>query len=459
MAALPPDVPAIAALERGRLLRKAVPRRAHAGWTAPAERDPVATVVASNEGRLPELVPIRMGRMAASPFAFLRGSAAVMAADLALTPTMGENVQLCGDAHLSNFGIFASPERRLVFDVNDFDETHVGPWEWDVKRLAASFVVASRANGYPEATCREMARFVGRTYRTSIRRFAGMRALEVWYSSIDVEQLIASAASNPATRRVSAAHPDPARRSAAARSLSALGKLSILDPVTGGWLIRDRPPLLQRLPDDDPGRTVLPALMTGYLRSLSPDRRILVEKHRLLDVALKVVGVGSVGTRCYVALFAGPAGGPLILQVKEARASVLEPYVKHARHRHQGERVVTGQRIMQAVSDGFLGWTNSPVTKTEYYVRQLHDMKYSIDPAALRPPGMELYAQTCAWALARAHARSGNPATIAGYLGVGEVFDEALAAFAADYADQTERDHAALAAAIRSGTVAAEVGV
>jgi uncharacterized protein (DUF2252 family) len=460
LAALPPDVPAIAALERGRLLRKAVPRRAHAGWTAPAERDPVATVMASNEGRLPELVPIRMGRMAASPFAFLRGSAAVMAADLALTPTMGENVQLCGDAHLANFGIFASPERRLVFDVNDFDETHIGPWEWDVKRLAASFVVASRANGFPEATCRQMARFVASTYRTSIRRFAGMRALEVWYSSIDVEQLIARAAANPAiARRYRGAIRIPLDEARRRDHISALGKLSVLDPVTGGWLIRDRPPLLQRLSEDDPGRAGLPTLYEGYLRSLSADRRVLVEKHRLLDVALKVVGVGSVGTHCYVALFAGPAGGPLILQVKEARASVLEPYVKHVRHPHQGERVVTGQRIMQAVSDSFLGWTRSPVTNTEYYVRQLHDMKYSIDPAALRPPGMELYAQVCAWALARAHARSGNPATIAGYLGVGEVFDDALAAFAADYADQTERDHAALLAAIDSGTVAAQIGV
>jgi uncharacterized protein (DUF2252 family) len=240
--------------------------------------------------------------------------------------------------------------------------------------------------------------------------------------------------------------------------LSALGKLSITT-ADGSWLLRDRPPLLQRLPDDDPSRAVIPVLYRSYLRSLAPDRRVLVERHRLLDVALKVVGVGSVGTRCYVALFAGPAGGPLILQVKEARVSVLEPYVKHRRIRHQGERVVNGQRIMQAVSDIFLGWTKSPVTGTEYYVRQLHDMKYSVDVASLRPPAMGVYARICAWALARAHARSGDPATIAGYLGRGEVFDEALVAFAAAYADQTERDHAAFAAAIKSGTVVAEAGV
>ena len=458
IASLPPDVPAVAALERGQLLRTDVPRRSHAGWTPTRDRDPVATVLASNEGRLPDLVPIRMGRMVASPFAFLRGSAAVMAGDLALTPQMGESVQLCGDAHLANFGIYASPQRRLVFDLNDFDETRVGPWEWDVKRLAASFVVASRENGFPESTCRDMARFVARTYREAIRQFAGMRALEVWYSSIDVEELIARAATSARVRRYRGAiviSLDEARRR---DHISALGKLSVPHPERG-WLIRDRPPLLRRLPDDDPGRAVIPALHRSYLRSLAPDRRVLVEKHRLLDVALKVVGVGSVGTRCYIALFAGPAGGPLILQVKEARSSVLEPYLKHGRHRNQGERVVTGQRIMQAVSDSFLGWTKSPATHTEYYVRQLHDMKYSIDPAGLGPPGMELYAGVCAWALARAHARSGNPATIAGYLGVGDVFDDALAAFAGDYADQTERDHAALAAAIKSGKVVAETGI
>jgi len=459
IAALPPDVPAREALERGRLLRKTAPRSSHDAWQPWPDRDPVATVLASNEGRLVDLVPIRMGRMVTSPFAFLRGSAAVMARDLARTPTMGEEVQLCGDAHLANFGIYASPERRLVFDLNDFDETHPGPWEWDLKRLAASFVVASRENGFSDDAARTTAVFVGRTYRETIRRFAGMRALEVWYASLDVEKLIAEAEAARIRSRYRGAIDislDDARRR---DHIAALGKLSEPDPSGTGWLIRDRPPLLQRLPDDDPGRAAVPSLLRSYLRSLLPDRRVLVAKHRLLDVALKVVGVGSVGTRCYIALFAGPAGGPLILQVKEARASVLEPYVKHVRHRHQGERVVTGQRIMQAVSDSFLGWTKSPVTQTEYYVRQLHDMKYSIDTLELRPPGMELYAEVCAWALARAHARSGNPATIAGYLGPGDVFDQALASFAVAYADQTERDHAALDAAIRSGKVAAEHGV
>ena len=454
VASLPPDSPAAAALERGRLLRKTVPRGSHGHWSTPEPRDVVATLARSNEGRIPALIPIRIGRMIASPFAFLRGSAAVMAGDLATTATMGSMVQLCGDAHLANFGIFASPERRLVFDLNDFDETHVGPWEWDVKRLAASFVVASRENGYSEATCRDMARIAAMSYRAWIRRYAGQRALEVWYSHIPVQAIIDRVQATRERHGLRISIAEAQRRD----HLAALGKLSIRTP-DGGWLLRDRPPLLLRLPDDDPGRNTIPELYADYVHSLRTDRRILVEKHRLLDVALKVVGVGSVGTHCYVALFRGPAGGPLVLQVKEARESVLAPYVKARGPRHQGERVVTGQRIMQAVTDVFLGWTRSPDTGTEYYVRQLHDMKYSINIAALRPVGMQLYAETCAWALARAHARSGNPATIAGYLGPGERFDDAIATFAARYADQTERDHAALVAAVRSGKVEATIGI
>ena len=457
--ALPPDSPAVFALERGRERRGAIPRRQHAAWTPTPDRvDPVAAMRATNEGRLPELVPIRIGRMLASPFAFLRGSAAVMAADLASTPTMGSVVQLCGDAHLANFGVYASPERRLVFDLNDFDETSRGPWEWDLKRLAASLVVASRENGYPEDVCRDIARSAGREYRRWIRTYASMRALQVWYAAIPIEHILERVEQ---ARAAAVGHLgldfsiEEAQRK---DHLAALGKLSTKVPG-GGYLIRDRPPLIVRLPDDDPGRSAFPYLYRSYVRSLRPDRRILVEKHRLLDVALKVVGVGSVGTRCYVAMFAGPAGGPLILQVKEARESVLAPYVRGRRFRHQGERVVTGQRIMQALSDSFLGWTRSPVTGTEYYVRQLHDMKYGFDIGGLRSPGMGLYGEVCAWALARAHARSGNPAEIAGYLGRGPRFDEALASFAVTYADQTERDHAALVAAVRVGKLEAHTGI
>jgi uncharacterized protein (DUF2252 family) len=451
---LPADSPAAAALVRGRLARGAVPRRSHSVWTPAPTRDAIAVLMASNEGRLPELVPIRIGRMIASPFAFLRGSAAVMSADLAGTPRMGAAVQLCGDAHLANFGIFASPERRLVFDLNDFDETYVGPWEWDVKRLAASVVVASRESGFAEPTCRDTARVAAGSYRAWIQQYAGQRALEVWYAHIPIETIIARVEAARARAGLRISITEAQRRD----HLSALGKLTIRAPG-GEWLLRDRPPLLLRLPEGAPDRAALPHLYAAYLRSLAPDRRVLVEKHRLLDVALKVVGVGSVGTRCYVALFKGPAGGPLILQVKEARESVLAPYVRARRPRHQGERVVSGQRIMQAVSDMFLGWTSSPVSGVEYYVRQLHDMKYSIDITALRPAGMELYAEVCGWALARAHARSGNPALIAGYLGRRERFDDALASFAVAYADQTERDHAALVASVRSGRVAAETGV
>jgi uncharacterized protein (DUF2252 family) len=454
-ATLPPDSPAAVSIAHGRARRKAVTRRSHASWTPPQDRvDPVDTLIASNEGRLPELTPIRIGRMLVSPFAFLRGSAAVMAGDLAATPTMGSIVQLCGDAHLANFGIYASRERRLVFDLNDFDETYRGPWEWDVKRLATSFVVASRDNGYSGSASRDMARIVGTEYRRWIRTFAGMRALEVWYASIPIESII-KRVEQARLRQDLLSDVDNARRR---DHLSALGKLSVVNPA-GGWLLRDRPPLLLRLPDDDPSRPMLSKMYQSYLRSLTPDRRILVQKHRLLDVALKVVGVGSVGTRCYVALFAGPAGGPLVLQVKEARESVVAPYVWGRHPKHEGERVVTGQRIMQALSDSFLGWTKSPITGTEYYVRQLHDMKYGVDLAGLRPQGMALYAEVCAWALARAHARSGDPAEIAGYLGAGPVFDDAIAAFGVAYADQTERDHAALVEAVRMGRIAAQTGV
>jgi uncharacterized protein (DUF2252 family) len=453
LANLPADSPAAAAFERGRRLRKSVPRRNHADLATHHGRDAVATVIASNEGRLEELVPIRIGRMLASPFAFLRGSAAVMAGDLARTPTTGAQVQLCGDAHLANFGIYASPERRLVFDLNDFDETHPGPWEWDVKRLAASFVVASRANGYPEATARDTGRSVAAAYRHWIRRYAAQRALMVWYSVIPIEAIIEQAERVRRGGGVRVSIEEAQRKD----HIAALGKLSET-AADGSWLIRHRPPLVQRLAEDDPGRIAVPEIYRDYVRSLAPERRVLVEKHRFLDVALKVVGVGSVGTRCYVALFAGPTGGPLVLQVKEARASVLAPYVKGARRRHQGERVVTGQRIMQAVSDSFLGWTRGP-SGIEYYVRQLHDMKYGLDIERLQPEGMELYAEVCAWALARAHARAGNPALIGGYLGRGDAFDEAIASFAVAYADQTERDHAALRAAVRQGRLAAESGI
>jgi uncharacterized protein (DUF2252 family) len=349
--------------------------------------------------------------------------------------------------------VYASPERRLVFDLNDFDETHPGPWEWDLKRLVASFVVAARDHGFDEAAARETARRAASSYRTSIRSFAGRKALEVWYEHIPVEAILKRVEAGRARRELRISLADAQRRD----NMAALGKISRKSGET--WLIRDKPPLMMRLADDDPSRQAIPALYRSYLRSLAPDRRVLVEKYHFIDTALKVVGVGSVGTRCYVALYAGPAGGPLVLQMKEARRSVLAPYVRRQVRGHQGKRVVDGQRLTQAFSDIFLGWTRSPVTGSDYYVRQLYDMKYGFDLEGVSSPGMGLYAEVCGWALARAHARSGNPAVIAGYVGAGEALDDALVDFAAAYADQTERDHEAFAQEIRAGRIAATTGV
>ena len=452
---LPPDSPAALALERGRSLRTAVPRRSHGGWTPAADRpDPVATLMASNEGRLPHLVPIRIGRMLASPFAFLRGSAAVMAADLATTPVTGSMVQLCGDAHLANFGVFASPERRLVFDLNDFDETHRGPWEWDVKRLAASFVVASRENGYPEATCRDMARTVAWELPRWIRTYAGMRALQVWYAAIPIESII-----ERVERARDRAYLDIAIDEARRRDhLGPSGSSRSRRPVAAGSSAIGR-----RSCSDSPTTTrVGPPCRPCTPPTFGPWRRTVASSWRSTDCWTSPSRSSASAASARAATSpCSPARPAARWSCRSRRpASPCWPRTSAARrHGHQGERVVTGQRIMQAVSDSFLGWTKSPVTGTEYYVRQLHDMKYGIDIGGLRPAGMRLYAEVCAWALARAHARSGNPAEIAGYLGAGDVFDEAIAAFAVAYADQTERDHAALAAAVRAGRLAVETGV
>jgi hypothetical protein len=462
--ALPPDSRAAFSLERGRSRRADVPRRLHGDWKPAHDRPDVAqTLDASNEGRLPDLVPIRIGRMLASPFAFLRGSAAVMANDLADTPHIDSRVQLCGDAHLANFGVFASPERRLVFDVNDFDETYRGPWEWDLKRLAASVVVAARENGFSESTNRDMARLTSWRYRRWMRRFAGMRALQVWYAAIPIESIIErveAARALPGGGTTIEISLDEARRK---DHMAAFGKLSIAAPG-GGWLIRDRPPLLQRLADDDPDRDGLAHLRAGYLRSLAPDRRLLVEKHRLLDVALKVVGVGSVGTRAWIALFLGVDGtDPLFLQLKEAQPSVLERFVGKSEYSNSGQRVVAGQRVMQATSDIFLGWQHVPEgldgKPRDFYVRQLKDWKGSFPFEALVPAGASAYGRACAWTLARAHARSGDRFALAAYLGKSVSFDHAIATFAEAYADQNERDYQALAEAVKEGRVPAETGL
>jgi uncharacterized protein (DUF2252 family) len=451
----------------GRAARAAMPRSRLGEWApAPDRRDPLAILAEQEQSRVPDLVPIRHGRMAASPFAFYRGAAAVMAADLAAGPGSGLEVQLCGDAHLVNFGGFASPDRDLVFDVNDFDETHPGPFEWDVMRLAASFEVAGRDRGFDEAMRREAAQWAARSYREAIREFAAMSTLGVWYSRLDVagiEQRWGREAGGKAVRNIQ-------RLAAKAESKNHLKAFSRLTRLVGGELqFASDPPLLvpvsELFSDVDATRfreTVAGAL-SAYRDTLNDDRRRLIDRYRFIDLARKVVGVGSVGTRCWVALMVGrDEGDPLFLQVKEAEASVLEPYVGRSQYANHGQRVVEGQRLMQAASDIMLGWCRvvgvDNVTR-DFYMRQLWDWKVSANLETMVPGTFHVYAQICGWTLARAHARSGDAAAIGGYLGSGTTFDRAMGAFASRYADQNEADHRALVAAVADGRMDAVAGV
>jgi uncharacterized protein (DUF2252 family) len=388
---------------------------------------------ATNHRRVPELVAIRKARMRASPFAFLRGAPAVMAADLATTPVTGINVQACGDAHLLNFGLFATPERNLVFGLNDFDETLPGPWEWDVKRLTTSFVVAARTVGTGPDPARRAALATVRTYREQLARFAGMRALEVWYSRVDASTIEALAGGRRRRRAVTG-------RLAAAQhhtNLDALPRLT--EPAAGGRRFVEDPPLLTHV--DECGEDWVGEVLARYRASLPEERRRLLARFRPHDAARKVVGVGSVGTRCYVVLLLGARDDdPLLLQVKQATASVLEPYAGRSRHRHHGRRVVVGQHLLQTASDIFLGWTGDGAA--HYYVRQLWDMKGSMQLETMSGGDLVEYGRLCGWVLARAHARSGDAAAISGYLGTGDRFDGAVADFAEAYADQTETDYA-----------------
>jgi uncharacterized protein (DUF2252 family) len=433
----------------GRTLRQDVPRSAHAGWEPTRSRpDIIDTLEASNRGRLKSLVPIRYGRMLESPFAFLRGSAAVMAVDLAGTPRTGIRTQICGDAHLANFGGFATPERNLIFDLNDFDETLRGPWEWDLKRLAASIVVCGRVNGLRDDDCRDAVLAAMRCYRERMRTYADMRFLDIWYERIDAEQALDHGKSK--LKPLEKAFDKGRRRT----NVELLPKLA--EQAEGTWLIVDDPPLLTHHVTALARR--LPELFASYKLSLPADRRLVVERYRLVDLARKVVGVGSVGTRCYVALLLGSNDDdPLFLQIKEARRSVLEQVLGRATYSSHGERVVAGQRIMQAASDLFLGWTR--VGRRHYYVRQLRDMKCSVDLDDLDEDELTDYATLCGLATARAHACSGDAARIGGYLGKGDGFDEAIATFARAYADQTERDFETLVAAVRSGRIHARTDV
>jgi uncharacterized protein (DUF2252 family) len=446
---------------RGRGARTATPRSSHAALELAADRDPVAILEAQGAGRVQELLPIRYGRMLESPFAFYRGAAAVMAHDLAPSPRTDLRVGLVGDAHLANFGGYASPERNLVFDINDFDETTRGPFEWDVKRLAASVEIAGRSVGLAKAKRQAAVLAAVRSYRDAMRAFAKMRNVDVWYARADVDSIAAALRSAQERRDVErqAAH---ARVDSTAHDLAAL-----THTVDGEPRFVSKPPLIvpvEELLEGHPNRVEhLREIYRQYRRSLAPERRRLLESFRYAHLARKVVGVGSVGMRSWVLLLLGRDNeDALILQLKEAGPSVLEAFVGRAEHSNNAQRVVVGQRVAQAASDIFLGWTrveDEQRNARDYYVRQHRDWKMSIDVERMDARGLATYAGWCAWSLARAHARSGDRIAVAAYLGRGDVFDRAVAEFAAAYADQNERDHAALAAAARDGRLTATEGV
>jgi uncharacterized protein (DUF2252 family) len=443
---------------RGKDARAAAPLESHAEFGPDRSRDPVGLLLEQEKSRVPELVPVRHGRMLVSPFTFYRGAALPMAADLATTPTSGLRVQLCGDAHLSNFGAFASPARRLVFDVNDFDETLPGPFEWDIKRLAASLAVAGRDNGFPAKARRKIVLAGTEAYRTAMRAFAVQPFLAVWYAHLDVDDAIAQYRSQMKAKRVKATEKLVAKAHTR-DSMQALSKLTT--QADGQRRIISDPPLIQPVeevfPDEQAGAISEAVRQTlgKYRRTLQSDRKHLLEQFTLVQVARKVVGVGSVGTRCWIALMdAGDGTEPLFLQPKEAETSVLARYCGGSQYANQGERVVAGQHLMQAESDIFLGWTHvvgPDGVDRAYYIRQLKDWKFSAPIEQMIPSGMAVYAQMCGWTLARAHARSGDRIALAAYLGGSAKFAQAIADFAEAYADQNERDYAALQAAVKDG--------
>ncbi len=478
---------------RGKQARDRTPPPAHAGWEPAADRpDPVKLLEEQNTTREPDLVPVRHGRMMVSPFTFYRGSAKIMASDLAGSPTAGLGVQLCGDAHLSNFGLFASPERMLLFDVNDFDETLPGPFEYDVKRLAASFTIAARNNGFSTATAREVTMTCVAAYREAMAGFAGMRALDVWYARLEEDELETAMrraarqmAKDKAAKRTAkdkkAAKPakDPkeaeklvrrgmktAQKAHTRDSLQALSKLG--EMAGGRYRIVSMPPVVVPFRElhtmygisPDELQNMIRHQFQEYRATLQADRRQLLERFEIVDMARKVVGVGSVGTRAFIALLQGQdEGDPLFLQVKEATASVLEDHLPKSRYRQPGERVVQGQRLMQASSDIFLGWSKGEQAGRYFYWRQLRDMKGSAEVEMMVPEGLAFYARICGWTLARAHARSGDPVAIAAYLGTSDRFDESITGFSERYADQNERDYQAFTDAARAGRISAHEGV
>jgi uncharacterized protein (DUF2252 family) len=455
-------------MARGKAARAEVPRSRHAVFEPARGRvDPIKVLEGQAKTRVPELVPIRYGRMLVSPFTFYRGAAKIMAGDLAATPRSGLTVQCCGDAHLSNFGVFASPERRLVFDLNDFDETLPGPWEWDVKRLAASMLIAARDNGFAVKNQDQIVLDTVEGYRTAMARFAGMKNLDVWYAHLNIENVLAELGSQ--LKAGSVRRTEKALAKARTKdSMSAFSKLARV--VDGEARIVADPPLIVPIDDlvhggeRDEMFDWLHELLRSYRSTLEYDRGVLLEQFRLADFARKVVGVGSVGTRAWIALLLGREGeDPLFLQMKEAEASVLEEFLGPSEFENHGERVVAGQRLMQASSDIFLGWLHVESgidgQERDFYGRQLKDWKGSAEIEQMIPAGMAAYGRLCGWTLARAHARSGDRIAIAAYLGKGARFDRAIVEFSHAYAEQNESDYKALATAVESGSIAAETGL
>ncbi len=425
-------------------------------WEAPADRvDPVELLIENSHGRHEELVPIRYGRMMASPFAFYRGAAAIMAYDLAQTPNSGLFVQACGDAHLLNFGGFATPERKLIFDINDFDETSIAPWEWDVKRLAASFVIAGQANGFSKKECREAGRSAGQSYRLQTANYAKMPVLDAWYDALDFNTIVENMKDKDQKRFYQKKLITATAQSAREKEFARLAHRE-------GYPARiiDQPPLIYHPNElsDEAFSSLIHKSFARYLESINPERRLLLERYELADIAMKVVGVGSVGTMCGIVLLMSGQGDPLFLQFKEARQSVLEPYAGASPYGHAGERVVQGQRLMQAASDIFLGWmTGAGAEARQFYMRQLRDAKIKPVVEIMKPNNLIGYAGLCGQALARAHARSADAVQLSGYMGSSEGFEDAIVNFAVAYAAQNQLDHAALVTAVREGRIEAQV--
>ena len=442
-------------IAKGKALREKALRKAQAEWKPPADRpDPVDTLIESSKGRMEELLPIRYGRMMVSPFTFYRGAAATMAYDLAHTPSTGLTVLACGDCHLVNFGGFATAERKVIFDLNDFDETSFAPWEWDVKRLTASFVVAGRSNGFVPADCREAAWLAAQGYRQRMAEYAGMPILQVWNDAFDLNIIVESLADKEMksfyTKKLASATEQSAHEKEFAKLTFSAGDVP---------RIVDQPPLIFHYGDnrDQEMRETAKKSLAAYRETLIPARRLLLDRFELVDYAVKVVGVGSVGTFCGILLLMSGNGDPLFLQFKQARQSVLEPYCGASPFGHAGHRVVTGQRLMQAASDIFLGWTTGTGRlKRHFFLRQLSDAKIKPVVEIMKEANLKGYASLCGRALARAHARSGDPAVLTGYMGKSTAFEDALADFGVAYADQNERDHAALVQAVRDGRIEAQ---